>query len=192
MISLHKRPFIYSSLNTFRSRASRKQRADAIDLDPCVLLATKFYKDFDSDGLHVNCNFSPDDETKEPPPPESRTYFNYGDYVIQCQSEKEKEKEIEALGGIQYLSTINAPSPVPPSLSKDKDAVGHEEKNSYSKSKTNPKLKTGWKRYIGILLAFAATMSYSLATLIVKLCDGYHPFTLSFWRFQGKASHVYV
>ena len=44
------------------------------------------------------------------------------------------------------------------------------------------KPKTGWKRYIGLFLVLMATMTYSLATLIIKVLHEHHPFTVSFWR----------
>jgi len=43
------------------------------------------------------------------------------------------------------------------------------------------------RRYAGVLFALFATFSYSLATLILKLFQKYHPFTVSIWRFQGNS-----
>lgn len=41
------------------------------------------------------------------------------------------------------------------------------------------------RRYAGVIFALLATFSYSLATLILKLFQEHHPFTISIWRFQG-------
>lgn len=43
----------------------------------------------------------------------------------------------------------------------------------------------GWKRYLGILMAISSSMVFALCILIVKSLPQYHPFSVSFWRFQG-------
>lgn len=47
-------------------------------------------------------------------------------------------------------------------------------------------VRTGWMRYIGIILAITSSMLFALCILIVKLlANDYHPYSVTFWRFQG-------
>lgn len=47
-------------------------------------------------------------------------------------------------------------------------------------------VRTGWRRYIGIILGITSSMLFALTILIVKLlAKDYHPYSVSFWRFQG-------
>jgi len=54
--------------------------------------------------------------------------------------------------------------------------------NKTGKQKT---IRTGWKRYIGIILAIMSSVVFALGVLIVKSLPQYHPYSVSFWRFQG-------
>lgn len=134
--------------------------------EPCVLISSKFYTDLDKVRKINICNDNRENNFEKFDNNQHQN-FNYGPYIIHLS---EKEKEIEALGlGSIAFSYLPAPNPI-----------------NETRTNNQPKIKTGWKRYIGVVLAIVATVAYSLATLIVKFCDKYHPFTLSFWRFQGE------
>jgi hypothetical protein len=60
---------------------------------------------------------------------------------------------------------------------KGKDAFAIEEA---------PLEVSGFKRYLGILLALFASLVLSLSSIIVKsISDEYHPYSISVWTFQG-------
>ncbi|CAL8125727.1 unnamed protein product [Orchesella dallaii] len=60
-----------------------------------------------------------------------------------------------------------------------------KELKEISKTGKQKTIRTGWKRYIGIILAIMSSMVFALGILIVKLLPQYHPYSVSFWRFQG-------
>lgn len=47
------------------------------------------------------------------------------------------------------------------------------------------KKKSKLRRYRGMLLALLSSLIFSLTALLVKKLEGYHPFSIALWRFQG-------
>lgn len=47
------------------------------------------------------------------------------------------------------------------------------------------KKRSKLRRYRGMLLALLSSLIFSLTALLVKKLDGYHPFSIALWRFQG-------
>ncbi|ODN00876.1 Solute carrier family 35 member G1 [Orchesella cincta] len=60
-----------------------------------------------------------------------------------------------------------------------------KELKQFKKNGKEKTIRTGWKRYIGIILAIMSSMVFALGVLIVKSLPQYHPYSVSFWRFQG-------
>lgn len=47
------------------------------------------------------------------------------------------------------------------------------------------KKRSKFRRYRGMLLALLSSLIFSLTALLVKKLEGYHPFSIALWRFQG-------
>ena len=68
--------------------------------------------------------------------------------------------------------------------SESADENGNE-KVSEEKDEKKKKPRTGWRRYLGIILAVSSSALFALCILIVKSLPEYHPYSVSLWRFQG-------
>ena len=73
------------------------------------------------------------------------------------------------------------------SKSKETKCQALESGNETKTELVVDKYSFGWRRYIGIVFMLLACLTLSLVALIVKLLNkGYHPITLTFWRYTGQ------
>lgn len=85
----------------------------------------------------------------------------------------------------KYLSNNITPNFKIGQLEENSSKINLAEANSETTSISSSDLNKGYKKYIGFALTLLSGLLYSLAALIAKLLNDYHPFLISVWRFQG-------
>lgn len=86
-------------------------------------------------------------------------YSNNSETESESEDEEIKEIQVKPEGSADSVTTI-----------VDKEPV---------------KKRSKLRRYRGMLLALLSSLIFSLTALLVKKLEGYHPFSIALWRFQG-------
>lgn len=86
-------------------------------------------------------------------------------------SESESDSEDEEIKDVGVVATA--------------DGTGGVAVVDVDTTKKKEKKRSKFRRYRGMLLALLSSLIFSLTALLVKKLEGYHPFSIALWRFQG-------